>query len=104
MTFLLDTPLRNWRGHTESFEAYRARLRKMHGLIKRRLKGKLAHVSATIFSLPYDLKDDEEVNALIQQGKIRGHKVITLPDGGQMRVGINKGTTYRRPLKEVKFK
>lgn len=101
-TFVLDTPLRNWRGHAESFPAYRARLRKMHGLVKQRLKGTLAHVSATVFSLPYDLKDDEEVNSLILKGKIREHKVITLKSGAQMRIGINKGTTYHRPLKEVK--
>ena len=100
-TFLLDTPLRNWRGHTESFEAYRARLRKMHEIVRRRLKGQMRHVSAKYFGVPYDAKDDEAVNEQIRRGIIRDHKIVTTK-AGQMHFGVYKVTTYR-PLKNARF-
>ena len=95
-TFLLDTPLRNWRGHTESFEAYRARLRKMHGLVKQHLKGQMRQISAKCFGVPYDAKDDEAINEQIRRGIVRGHKIVTTK-AGQMRFGVYKGVTYRKP-------
>lgn len=99
-TYLLDSPIRNWRGHAESFPTYRARLRRMNYAIKQILKGRMAHVSAPLYSAPYMLEDDEAVNEQIRSGQIRQHKIVTLKNGTTLRIGVYKGTTYRKPKGE----
>lgn len=91
--------LTNERHVGESFEDYRARRKVTAKVIKARLRGTLAHVSAKVGVIPEDAWTQEHVDAALHGKLVRMGTAVV--GGKAVNLVRDKGTTYRKP-KEVK--
>src|SRR5262245_18910600 len=99
-TFLLQHPLQNHRGHSESYEAYCRRRRSGNRAVRLSLRGGFrpgCHVSTKIVG-PLPLRGvDAQVDKAILDGHLRDAALVRLENGDQHRVARTKGETYRKP-------
>ena len=93
----MKTAPSNARQPGENLKACKARLKQTGQQIKAYLKGRLVHISTQIVRLPV-LGADATVDEAVLRGQYRDVRLVTLPDGKQMRVGRTKGVAYRKPI------
>lgn len=86
-------PLSNARHEGESFDDYKVRRLLMNRRIKQHLRGKFAHVSATVIRLDMPLCADDQ--KAVERGLIRSLCPPLVGEGGKLFcMGVHKGKSF----------